>query len=621
MHQGKKPQHKLIRPYRSRPEQSEPLEPRRLLSAAACAAAQPDLALNTAAEVNLVQPAATLTSLPRYTPAHIRHTFGFDELSGIGNGQTIAIVDAYNDPNIASDLATFDKEFALPAPPNFDVVSQTGASAAGIATNAGWAGETALDVEWVHAAAPGANILLVEASDASLTNLLAAVNYASHEPGVSVVSMSWGSEEFDASGDLPPSTSGLRAVEPRPTYRESVQETGVRTIADVSRAAEENTGFAVYDSVQDDGTSGWQKYGGTSADSPQWGALTNIVDQARTAAALGTLDGATPTPAALFTPYDNPATYAADDHDITAVVRFGCFGEQVFDVGSDLQTTSGPPRAGALVETLSQVPQGAPTDGPALVIEISTTPGGATSGLSTSHSVAPGEVGDIVVVGPPKFTPTPVVPVGPVAQGQGQVSLAFNDTLIRHGSPALSVAAEGHIELAGLGASSHGIASASTAVGQWIGALDTSLVSWLTGTGTASLSVAAITPSFVDDASPIGFGADPDVASITSAASRLATQAAAPLVAGPATILYRFANFDPVGIFADSMADFARESASITPLDVQHDSHRAWIITGIVLGVDAVLATRWYADRNKVRKQAIAANPQSPQAGPLPTGL
>ena len=65
--------------------------------------------------------------------------------------------------------------------------------------SASWDMEISLDVEWAHAMAPGANILLVEANTSSLTDLMTAVNYARSQPSVSVVSMSWGSGEF--SGD------------------------------------------------------------------------------------------------------------------------------------------------------------------------------------------------------------------------------------------------------------------------------------------------------------------------------------------------------------------------------------------------------------------------------------
>src|SRR5206468_2022041 len=64
------------------------------------------------------------------------------------------------------------------------------------AASVSWGLETSLDVEWAHAIAPGAKILLVEANSSSLTDLLAAVNYARNQPGVSVVSMSWGAGEW-----------------------------------------------------------------------------------------------------------------------------------------------------------------------------------------------------------------------------------------------------------------------------------------------------------------------------------------------------------------------------------------------------------------------------------------
>ena len=117
-----------------------------------------------------------------YTPAQIRAAYGFNNLSfggtaADGSGQTIAIIDAYNDPNIASDLAAFDKAMGIAAPPSFKVVNQNGGSTLpGTDPSQGWEGEIALDVEWAHAIAPGANIVLVEANDASDTNLFAAVN-------------------------------------------------------------------------------------------------------------------------------------------------------------------------------------------------------------------------------------------------------------------------------------------------------------------------------------------------------------------------------------------------------------------------------------------------------------
>src|SRR5262249_41203463 len=124
-------------------------------------------------------------------------------------GTTIAIVDAYDDPNLVnsnssnfviSDLRLFDLQFGLPDP-IFTKVNQTGGTALPPA-NSFWASEIALDVEWAHAIAPRANILLVEATDSSPTNLMAAARYAASQPGVVAVSMSWGSSEFSTENSM-----------------------------------------------------------------------------------------------------------------------------------------------------------------------------------------------------------------------------------------------------------------------------------------------------------------------------------------------------------------------------------------------------------------------------------
>src|SRR5262249_39299741 len=124
------------------------------------------------------------------SPSQIRHAYGFDQLADDGSGQTIAIVTAFDDPKIGNDLAVFDQTYGLPAPPSFNK-----AVSAGTPTDGGWSGEAALDVEWAHAIAPKASILLVEAKSDSTSDLMSAVDYARKQPGVSVVSMSWGGSE------------------------------------------------------------------------------------------------------------------------------------------------------------------------------------------------------------------------------------------------------------------------------------------------------------------------------------------------------------------------------------------------------------------------------------------
>ena len=135
-----------------------------------------------------------------HDPRQIRHAYGIDSITfngvaGDGTGTTIAIVDAYNDPNIANDLHQFDLAYDLPDPPSFTVVSQTGSTTSLPATNDSWATEIALDVEWSHAVAPGAKIVLVEANSDSNSDLYKAVNYARNYPNVVTVSMSWGGSE------------------------------------------------------------------------------------------------------------------------------------------------------------------------------------------------------------------------------------------------------------------------------------------------------------------------------------------------------------------------------------------------------------------------------------------
>jgi subtilase family serine protease len=107
-------------------------------------------------------------TVPCYDPAQIQTAYNEQPLfsRGItGKGQTIVIVDSYGSPTIQSDLATFDAQTGLPAPPSFKIIQPAGAVPPYDPTNslmASWAGETTLDVEWSHTIAPGANILLVE---------------------------------------------------------------------------------------------------------------------------------------------------------------------------------------------------------------------------------------------------------------------------------------------------------------------------------------------------------------------------------------------------------------------------------------------------------------------------
>jgi subtilase family serine protease len=103
-----------------------------------------------------------------YSPNQLRTAYQLPAVyaRGItGKGQTIVIVDSFGSPTIKADLATFDRHYGYPAPPAFKIITPAGkipAFNAGSAQMSDWAGETTLDVEYAHALAPGAAILLVE---------------------------------------------------------------------------------------------------------------------------------------------------------------------------------------------------------------------------------------------------------------------------------------------------------------------------------------------------------------------------------------------------------------------------------------------------------------------------
>ncbi|MGO9596779.1 MAG: S8 family serine peptidase [Isosphaeraceae bacterium] len=175
----------------------EALETRQLLSVASFGGSGPVAVPSVAAAP--LSFSATPTGL---TVAAVRQAYGYNNIyfqtqkygtiAGDGSGQTIAIVDAYDDPSIGPDLTQFDLQSGLPNPPAFIKYVQTGLTQ----VDAGWSLETSLDVEWAHAMAPNANILLIEAKSDSLTDLFNAVNFARSIDGVVAVSMSWGTSEF-----------------------------------------------------------------------------------------------------------------------------------------------------------------------------------------------------------------------------------------------------------------------------------------------------------------------------------------------------------------------------------------------------------------------------------------
>src|ERR1019366_1512675 len=275
-----------------------------------------------------------------YNLKNIVFTTGGKTVSANGAGETIAVVNAYGDPSIASDLQTFDANFGIGNDNASGQFVLTVATPQGsVRTNAGWATEQSLDVEWAHAIAPEANILLVEASSANTTALTDAVVWAASQSGVVAVSMSWGSTPeyageiaYDSDFTTPSghagvtfvASSGDNAVPNYPSTSPNVLAVGGTTLnvdasgnfisespwsdsgggmspyeltnkPDVAYDADPSTGFLVYDSIPNQGISGWQVVGGTSAGSPQWAAIIALVDQGRALRSLGSLDGPTQT--------------------------------------------------------------------------------------------------------------------------------------------------------------------------------------------------------------------------------------------------------------------------------------------------------------------------------------
>jgi len=131
------------------------------------------------------------------SPDQIKTAYSWPLKLSVGSGQTIAIVDAHDNPIIESDLAVFDHQYQLPgcttANGCFTKVDSNGGGDYP-SYNGGWGFEIAIDVEWAHAVAPAAKILLVEAKTANLDDLLAAEDYA--KAHANYVSNSWVTAEF-----------------------------------------------------------------------------------------------------------------------------------------------------------------------------------------------------------------------------------------------------------------------------------------------------------------------------------------------------------------------------------------------------------------------------------------
>jgi subtilase family serine protease len=300
------------------------------------------------------------------TPQQVRHAYNVDKIwyknrktgityKGTGEGQTVAIVDAYDHPRVTSDFKIFNKQFGLP---NYGkdgkLLLQKKVAPSGRGArftlpvpplNRGWAEEISLDVQWAHVIAPRAKIILVEAQSNSNDDILTAIDFARNIPGVSVVSLSLGidgelgsfQESYDnyfttpkghiAGGGIPGGisyvvSSGDNALTSWPAVSKNAIGIGGTTLTvdaagnwlsetawsqggggppiftipndspDVSMVADPASGVAVYNSVPNSqGNTGWEQVGGTSASAPMWGGLLAVINEGRTLLKKPSLDG------------------------------------------------------------------------------------------------------------------------------------------------------------------------------------------------------------------------------------------------------------------------------------------------------------------------------------------
>ena len=287
-----------------------------------------------------------------------------------GGGATVAIVDAMDDPNAESDLATYRSQFGLPACTTangcFRKVNQNGKASPLPQPDAGWAGEISLDVDMVSAVCPQCNIELVEA-DAPDENLFASINEAValgakfvsnswgggedagqtqldeqflHHPGVAITVSSGDNgtgSEFPSSSQFVTSVggtslrrannargwtesawngagSGCSAFDAKAPWQNVTTNCDRRADADVSAVADPATGVAVFDTFQ---SGGWAVFGGTSASAP---IIASVY-------ALAGTPGAADFPASY--PYQN----AGSLFDVTSGRNGGC-GAPICNAGT-----------------------------------------------------------------------------------------------------------------------------------------------------------------------------------------------------------------------------------------------------------------------------------------------
>lgn len=419
-------------------------------------------------QAGIAPPPAASAMVSTYSPAQIRAAYGLPAIpagtsytaaqaAALGAKQTIYIVDAMHNPNIAAELAAFNQKFALPtcttkvvatnatlplpAPSatacDLSIVYSNTAGAmtsTAPAYDSGWATEIALDVQWAHAIAPLARIVVIEAPDASVNSLTNAVKLA-NAMGPGVVSMSFGAKEgswgsmFDtaftapgmsylaATGDAGmevewPSASsnvlavggtsltysgtgnrsevawsqtggGISAFIATPKYQaNTVPGMGTaarRTVADVSFNANPSTGQYVASINPGSSTVNWISAGGTSLSTPQWAGLIAIANAQRVASGKAVIGA----PHGML--YGNVASVAGNYASAFLDINSGSHGSCATctaKTGYDQVTGLGTPNVTNLLAQLSNTTAaGAPPTISAAAIS-------GTSGVALTYTVA-----------------------------------------------------------------------------------------------------------------------------------------------------------------------------------------------------------------------------------------
>jgi len=364
-----------------------------------CAFAQPS-PLDTEANHPLQLLPGTNGKTPTgYTPQQMQHAYGVDQIANQGAGQIVATIVAFDYPSLESDLAVFTTQFGLPACTQANgCLSIVYAAGTRPPPNRGWSAETSLDVQWAHAIAPQARILVVEAANGKVQTLLEAVPIAV-QLGATAINMSWGTNKeppneqnydqhffadanvtyINASGDLGHNLFGYPGASPlvvgaggttlkldsagnilgevawsgsgggesmyfpEPSYQLSAQSSGKRGVPDVAYNANPYTGVPVYNSE----IGGWVEAGGTSASSPQWCAITAIANGVRAGIGKGPIGTNF-----LNVIYANPTAF----HDITQGSNSKCGALCNAGPGYDFVTGIGSPIAPQVVNALATAP-------------------------------------------------------------------------------------------------------------------------------------------------------------------------------------------------------------------------------------------------------------------------